>query len=99
MELIITKSLFTIPEKDNVAISSIVTLGPQLFIAINWKDTVSPTCTNIQESSISSPMISGGSVHVGEATTLTRNWTGIELSGIVLVALIKSSTYIKIKEN
>ena len=70
-----------------------VTVGPQLFIAINSDVNSSPTITGVHDSSGGSPIISGGVVHGGALTTVTRNWTGTELSGVVLVELIKSSTY------
>jgi hypothetical protein len=63
------KLLCTIPEKDNVAISTIVTFAPHSFIAINSDENVCPTNTTRQELSIGSPIISGGLVHERGATT------------------------------
>jgi hypothetical protein len=80
------------PANESVAISTIVTLGPQLFIAINSELNVWLTPTGVHDWSGGIPTISGGIVHDEVLTTWTRNWTGIELNGVVLVELIKSST-------
>ncbi len=86
----------TIPENESVAISTIVTLGPQLLIAINSDVNCCPTITNVHDPSGGIPMMSGGILHAAGPTTWTRNWTGTELSGVVLVELMKSSTYLYI---
>ncbi len=59
----------TIPENESVAISLMVTLGSQLFIAINCDVNCCPTMTDVHDCSGSSPIISGGVVHDGGLTT------------------------------
>ena len=49
--------------------------------------------TGVHDCSGNNPTTSGGVEQDGEFTTWTRNWTGTALNGVVLVELIKSSTY------
>jgi hypothetical protein len=59
------------PEKDNVAMSIILTFTPQLFIPINCDVNVSLTSTSVHDCPVN--CISGGRAHEGEAMTLTIN--------------------------
>ena len=84
--------LVTIPENDKVEISTIVTFGPQLFWAFNCDVNVCPTRKDVHDCSTGIPTISGKLGQDDALITCTRNWTGTELSGVVLEELAKSST-------
>jgi hypothetical protein len=62
-------SLLTIPGNDSVAISLMVTLSPQLFIASISDMNGCPTVTAVHDCSGGNPIISGGVVHGDGLTT------------------------------
>jgi hypothetical protein len=75
-----------------VAISTIVTFTPQLFIASNSDVNVWLTWIVVHDCPIN--IVWGRIEQAGGAITFTINWTGTELSGVTLDELMKSSTWI-----
>ncbi len=73
------KSLVIEQGNESVAISKILTVEPQLFIAIHCDINVWPIFTDIHEFASDNSVTSDAIVHIDDAITWTRNWVSMAL--------------------